>query len=225
MNRYVYRNDGKTKHCIIFDLDQTLIATQDNNFQVLENIKNLPDPNELKDRVYELTAEPEDGEISPYHFWGVIRPGTLEFLNFCFSYFTVVGVWSAGSHNYVHEIVNEIFIKRLGKKPHVILTRRDIVGDIDTQVYKPLTKLYNLNEVFARYTDEKNTLIIDDNYGTAYFNVDNIIHIKPYTPFPSILSMSQPDYCLKELQEWLESHTVSKCVDLRLLDKSKIFSF
>lgn len=225
MSYYLHRkNISASKQCMIFDLDQTLIATQDEDFRVLDSIKADRKYRELHDRLYHLTAAPEEGDDSPYSFWGCFRPGAVDFVKFCFDHFRVVGVWSAGTHNYVHEIVKELFHNRVGKKPHVVFTRRDIVGNIDEEIFKPLDKIFNHNEVFARYTGPHNTFILDDNYGTASYNEDNIIHIPAYTPDPHPKSMTEPEKSLDQLKNWLVQDQVITSPDVRLIDKSNIFS-
>ena len=88
-----------TDKCIVLDLDQTVIATQD-DIQSLHNLKILSNPQliSLRNRSYYISVEDleKPGIGTKYDFWGVTRPHIHEFLIFCFSYFKIVAIWSAG---------------------------------------------------------------------------------------------------------------------------------
>src|SRR5438128_464430 len=121
-----------TDKVVVLDLDSTLIHTQD-TMQSLKKINLMNDPTlgHLKRRCYVLKFidKDEDGKTSRGDLWGITRPHIEEFLLFCFSYFRVVIVWSAGDENYVHEVVNHLF-KNL-RQPHLILTKKHIDMDGD----------------------------------------------------------------------------------------------
>jgi len=229
MNAYVYDSISAptvtgSKHCIIFDLDQTLVSTEESDCGMIKQQLSKPGFESVRDRMYELTAQPENSYDKPFSFWGTLRPHTIEFLEFCFSYFRVVGVWSAGTHNYVHEIVKFIFHQKMGREPHLVFTRRDIIRNTETDVGKPLEKMYNFNEVFGRYMKPENTFIIDDNYTTAIYNEKNIVHIPPYQPHCNVNDLLLDDIALPELRKWFLQPEVRLAEDVRLLDKSRIFS-
>src|SRR5690606_31782804 len=101
-----------TNKCIVLDLDQTLLATQE-SINSLHELGILSNPNllSLRNRTYYFTIEDLEGPGigTKYNYWGVTRPHCHEFLLFCFSYFRVVAIWSAGQRPYVESIVDYLF--------------------------------------------------------------------------------------------------------------------
>lgn len=212
-----------TKKAIIFDLDQTLVATQEYCSREKEQILTNPKFESLRKRMYDLSTKPSSPGKIPWNFWGLTRPHLQEFLDFAFSYFRVVGVWSAGTKDYVDEIVKFIFPE--GKRqPHIVFTRDDIIQTEETEVGKPLIKLYNHNEVFQRYMNEKNTLIIDDNLTTSIYNSENIVHIPKYDPPCNLNAMEKDDIALLQLKQWLLLPEVRDSPDVTQLKKEGIFA-
>ena len=213
-----------TDKCIVLDLDLTLLCTQD-NIQSLFSTEILTNPQllELRNRVYYFTVEdvgrPGDGE--KIDMWGVTRPHIKEFLLFCFSYFKIVAVWSAGQRLYVEAIVNYMF-KDL-PKPHIIFTADDTVFQND-HTYKPLSYLMSSNPVVSRIMTPLTTLAIDDNSSTFAYNKDNAVLIPAYSPSPNINSLSRDDPSLLQLKYWLLQPEVVAAQDVRKLNKSTIFS-
>src|SRR3990172_9552529 len=176
-----------TDKCIVLDLDQTLIATQD-SIDSLKQLNILSDPNliALRNRTYYITIEDleKPGIGTKYDFWGVTRPRINEFLIFCFSYFKIVAVWSAGKRPYVEAIVDHIF-KDI-RLPHIVFTHDDILIGPGGHVEKPLTKMIESNPVLRRNMSLQNSLAIDDNSMTFYLNHDNGVLIPAYDPALSI---------------------------------------
>lgn len=218
------RKVSGAKKAIVFDLDQTLVATQEDGC-LLQKQQILTDPKftSVRERLYDLTAEAADAKDTPWKFWGVLRPHFREFLEFAFSYFRVVGVWSAGTKEYVAELVKHIFPEGT-RQPHIVFARDHVVASESSSVGKPLEKIYDHNEVFNRYMDERNTLIIDDNLSTSIYNPSNIVHIPKYDPPCNPYAMMADDIALLQLRQWLLKPEVRDAVDVRTLDKSKIFS-
>lgn len=214
-----------TNKCVVLDLDQTLIATQD-SIESLKSLNILSDPNliSLRNRVYYITIEDleKPGIGTKYDFWGVTRPHTEEFLMFCFSYFKIVAVWSAGKRPYVEAIVDHIF-KDL-PHPHVVFTHDDIIIGPKGHIEKPLVKLIESNPVLRRNMSLQNTLAIDDNSMTFYRNHDNGVLIPAYDPSASINALARDDPTLLQLKYWLLQPEVVNARDVTVLDKSKIFS-
>lgn len=214
-----------SNHCVVLDLDSTLIATQE-SLQSLRDLKILSDPRlmDLRRRIYHITIEDleKPGIGTKYEFWGVTRPHLQQFLIFCFSYFKVVAVWSAGRRQYVEAIVDHIF-KDL-PKPHAVFTYDDIQRDGDNHIVKPLEKMMQSHPVLARYMSLENTFAIDDNSMTFYRNPANGVLIPEYLPALTIDAFSCDDPTLIQLQLWLLQPGVAKAQDIRKLDKTKIFA-
>jgi hypothetical protein len=214
-----------TDMTVVLDLDATLIATQDSfdSFKQLGILKN-PALLDLRRRCYciKLTDLDEIGDGSRFDFWGVTRPHLEEFLLFCFNYFKLVIVWSAGKKNYVHAIVNNIF-KNL-RKPHLIWTYDDIDMDQDDNIIKPITKLLNSNFILKHHLDPQKILVVDDNESTFCKNKKNAIYIPPFEPELNIASMTQPDTTLLQLKYWLLLPNVVYTDNVTKIDKSTIFN-
>lgn len=214
-----------TDKCIVIDLDQTLIATQD-DISSLKNLKILSDPKlmNLRKRIYHLNIEDleKPGIGTRYDFWGITRPHVEEFLIFCFSYFKIVAIWSAGKRPYVEAIVDHLF-KDL-PSPHVIFTYDDIVIGNNGHVSKPLTKMIESNQVLRRYMSLQNTFALDDNSMTFHQNYGNGLLIPAYEPALNITSFQRDDHALLQLKYWLLQPEVVNARDITILDKSKIFT-
>ena len=214
----------KTKKCIVLDLDQTLIATQD-KISSIHKLGLLSDPKVswIRDRTYCVKVDDIDspGEGITCDFWGLLRPYTQEFLLFCFSYFELVCVWSAGKRDYVEAMVDVIF-KDL-PQPHVVFTYDDVVFDANGKLRKPLTKMMSHTEEFSRKMKPENCFILDDNKETFRYNVGNAIHIPPYNPKLNKSELSREETALLQVKSWLMRPDVAESEDVRKLDKSGIF--
>lgn len=214
-----------TDKCVVLDLDQTLIATQD-SVESLKQLGILSDPKllSLRGRTYYITIEDleKPGIGTKYDFWGVTRPHIHDFLIFCFSYFKVVAVWSAGKRPYVEAIVDHIF-KDL-PQPHIIFTHDDIDIGPGGHIEKPLTKMIESNPVLRRNMSLQNTLAIDDNPMTFHLNYNNGVLIPAYDPSLNINALARDDPTLLQLKYWLLQPEVVAARDVTVLDKSRIFS-
>ena len=214
-----------TDMAVILDLDSTLIATQESfdSFKSLGIINN-PSLIELRRRCYciKLTDLDEKGDGSRFDFWGVTRPHLEEFLLFCFNYFKLVIVWSAGKKNYVDAICNQIF-KNL-RKPHLIWARDEIEFDKDQNIIKPLTKLLKSDFILKHHLDINKILVVDDNESTFCKNKKNAIFIPPFEPELNVVSMSEADATLLQLKYWLLLPNVVHTDNVTKIDKSNIFN-
>ena len=210
-----------TDKCVVLDLDQTLIATQ-NDIGSLHELEILSDPRlmELRGRIYCINIEDleKPGIGTKYDFWGVTRPHTQQFLKFCFSYFKVVAVWSAGKRPYVEAIVDHIF-KDI-QTPDIIFTHDDVIFGPLRQVEKPLIKIISVD---PRMSLQK-TLAIDDNVMTFCHNVGNGVLIPAYEPKLSISSFNEDDPALLQLMQWLLLPEVAYSGDVSTLDMTHIFT-
>jgi hypothetical protein len=152
--------------CLVLDLDHTLVATAENDSQWKREYKS--DTN-----MYYFVL---DNEL----MWGRKRPYSKQFVRYCQNNFDMVGVWSAGTKEYVERIVENVWEEL--EKPAFIWSRKDcdhiidIKSDNNLFLYKPLSKVFNKYSNL-NYT---NTLILDDTIEVSKFNPLNIIHINKF---------------------------------------------
>lgn len=214
-----------TDKVVVLDLDLTLISTQD-SMDSLKELNILADPQllALRNRTYDISLEDleKPGIGTNYYFWGVTRPHLKEFLLFCFSYFKIVIIWSAGQRPYVEAIVDKIFQDL--PKPHFIFSHDDIDIGPGSRIEKPLNKIIRTNPVLMRLMSFQNTLAIDDNSTTFVNNPDNGILIPQYEPSLSINALSRDDPTLLQLKYWLLQPEVINSKDVTMLNKSTIFT-
>jgi len=217
------RKPALTDKVIILDLDHTLISTQD-HYDLLLKFKIMSDPEHLplRKRIYyfDLFSTDKIGRGNNDGYWGIVRPDTYEFLYFCFLYFRKVIIWSAGTRDYVHRIVQYLF--RNLPSPDLILTRDDVIFNKRGDVEKPITKLMEL------YPDLnitlENAIFIDDTDTTFFHNKDNAIHIPKYAPGLRIEDFNEQDYVLDKIMTWLLLPEIVETQDFRETDKSEIFT-
>jgi TFIIF-interacting CTD phosphatase-like protein len=195
----------------------------------MDSFKNLgimtnPSLMELKRRCYciKLAHVEEKGDGSTYSFWGIKRHYLEEFLLFCFNYFKLVIVWSAGKKNYVNAIVDNIF-KNL-RKPHLVWTFDDIDTDKDGNVEKPITKLINSNFIYKHHLNPAKIIVVDDNVTTFVKNKKNAICIPPFEPELNVAALSTEDTALLQLKYWLLLPHVINCNDVTKLDLNNVFT-
>ena len=223
MPRHKILQKPLTDKCIVLDLDLTLLSTQEDTCS-LKDLNIFTDPRlmELRKRIYYLNLEDleKPGIGSNWDFYGVTRPHLQEFLIFCFNYFSVLCVWSAGKAPYVHNIVDHLF-KDINY-PHVVFTYDDVEMH-NGNVRKPLSKMFGSNPILLDYMNHKNTLALDDNPGTFHYNIGNGVLIKPFEPECNVSSFLQNDNALKDFMDWLMKPEVINSQDVRTLDKTKIF--
>lgn len=223
-----------TDKCIVLDIDETLVYTHE-EFKDLEHLKLFSDSKylDLRRRTYRfhLNIQDEDGNPTILEMSGISRPHVEDFLSFCFQYFSVVAIWSAGQKPYVEAICDFLF--RDLKKPDLIWTAEDCTPITDSKgrligVEKPLDKMY---KYFYEKTNgrirmnETNTFILDDRLITfERTNPYNGILIPNYHPSATIESMRKDDPTLPELEKWLNNGNVIYSRDVRTLVKNNIFS-
>lgn len=213
-----------TDKVVVLDLDSTLISTQE-SFDTFKNLGIMSNPKlmELKRRCYCIKIKDVDalGDGTRYDFWGIKRHYLEEFLLFCFNYFKLVIVWSAGQKSYVEAIVENIF-KNL-RKPHLVLSFDYVELDKDENIGKPLSKLIK-HEVVKKYGVKMGQFIaVDDNETTFEKNVKNAIFIPQFEPESNIASMSEHDDTLLKIKYFLLLPEVINTPDITKVDMSKIF--
>lgn len=208
----------RTDKCVVLDLDNTLLYSQEHIELSSLNIINNPKLIKLRNRIYnfELTAPGYEGTKI---MWGVTRPHVTEFLLFCLSYFRIVAVWSAGDKVYVDNIVNYLF-KYIDKKPSIIYSA-DNTSFYGGRPLKDLTLMMKDVKCNGLMTPQ-NTITIDDNVDAIRKNPSNAIVIPYYGP-QTIDEMQRDDKTLLQIINWLETPEVMNCVDIRTMDKDSIF--
>lgn len=222
-----------SNHCIILDLDETCLETllpTEENPNTLAYFKELgvftnPKLIDLRRRTYSLIMDDvcdKKGTGTKLEMIGIARPHIQEFLIFCFSYFKVVAVWSAGKRRYVESIVDFLF-KDI-RRPHVIFTRDDLDKDLNNDFTKPIQKMINNVPGLNKFMSLNNTFILDDRKTVfEHVNPDNGILIPAYKPPFTIRALRTDDLALPQLMNWLMKPEVINSDDVRLLDKNNIF--
>lgn len=214
-----------SSHVIVLDLDETLVHSSE-DMAAFRALKISSDPNliDIRKRSYVITLDDvveRKGAGIKTQLWGIMRPHLKEFLVFCFSYFKVVAVWSAGQTKYVNAIVDAIFGDIA--MPHVVYTWPDC--DTSTGIVeKPLIKMIQQVPGLSNYMSLANTLVLDDRHSTYRNNPKNGVLIPAYNPKPNINALREEDIALLQLKTWLERPEIRGAPDVRALDKDKIFS-
>ena len=217
-----------TDKCIVLDLDETLVHTHgDPNIDLLEELEIFTNPKnyDLRERCYKITMEDvisKKGAGEKTEMWGILRPHVREFLITCFTYFRIVIVWSAGRKNYVHNIVDYLFLGL--PRPVVIWTYDDIEKLPNNTLIKPLSKIIQKIPALSKYMSLENTFILDDRSSVFQEpNPNNGIEIPAYRPTFNLESMRQDETALVKMTNWLMRSEVMNAKDVRELDKKRIF--
>lgn len=213
-----------TDKCIILDVDETMVHT-DEDMHNISRIGIFDDSKaiDIRHRIYNIRDEDITGDRgagNTSHLWGISRPYIKEFLVFCFSYFRVVAIWSAGQKRYVENIVN--FLTHDVKSPHIIYTREDCRKD-GTLLTKPIQ--YMAEKASHLNMNASNTIIVDDRdtvFSTC--NPNNGILIPEYEPDKDLASLAKDEHSLVQLMYWLSLPGVRYAPDVTLVDKSNIFT-
>lgn len=204
-----------TQHTIVLDLDETLVHTF-TDIELAKEFGIFDDP-ELRSRSYTMElvdVSLEKGTGQKIFLWGVVRPHVKEFLAFCFSYFKIVGVWSAGKKDYVEMVVELLF--RDIKPPNFVYTYDDCVKEGENY-YKPLHKLFkemNLN----LYIKPGNIFMLDDRLDVCKHNPQNVIVAQPYSP-NTLEEIKAKDDFLEKLMIWFRTPEVRYSYDVGRLGK------
>ena len=170
---------------LVLDLDETLIHTA----FPLRNLFQLPPPHyRFEDSIN-----------------GYIRAGLKEFLKFCTSTFTHVGIWTAANADYAQFIVQHV-LKPLEFTPQFLLTSKDcewfpLQNGRGMIRVKPLRKLWTLPQYHWLRATPENTLVVDDKSETALLNSQNLVPIRPFVP-RTALDLQDPE--LQRIQQKLK---------------------
>lgn len=231
--RVFYTTDTKitenalSDKAIVLDLDETLVHTVSNeDYNLFEKLRLLDDPTlmNLRSRLYKMStidtmALPGTGTVD--NFWGVMRPHLKEFLIFCFSYFRIVAIWSAGQKKYVESVVDYIF--RDVRLPHIVFTYNNCKKTKDGFIIKPLVDIINADSKVGKSISIDKVFVVDDRDSTYVENPGNGVLIPAYIPPITVDGMTTEDPALVQLMYWLSLSNVKYAKDVRQLDKTQIF--
>lgn len=214
-----------SNHSIVLDLDETLVHTFDDESRLIGlNVMTDSDFLEVRRRLYIIDVDDpvtKRGEGNYIRMWGILRPGLKDFLNFCFSYFKMVTIWTAGRSSYALKIVQELY-KVIGREPHIVYSFDDCLDESGSCSTKDLKKI--ISECPKNMSIE-HTFMIDDRLYNFEANPGNGILIPAFAPHQSKKSLTDTsDKALYKLKAWLMREDVIKAEDIRLLDRGHIFS-
>lgn len=197
-----------TPFTIVLDLDETLVHTFEEPMEPWFKRNGISD--DCYERLYELS---DTGNTPTY---GLLRPQVRQFLIFCFAYFRHVIIWSAGIHDYVHEIA-EILTQDIAD-PHLILSREHCHNSTpdEPEYTKPLSKLLDYPGLRI-----EEIIVLDDRESTFCYNPKNAIHIPTYAPNTENLEIL--DRALSDIYRWFMRPEVIRARDVRSLNKNEIF--
>lgn len=229
---HLISENALTDKCISLDIDNTLLYSSDETKNVVENkqtwvqrlnVYRNPKLLGIRNRVYhvriiDVLTPHGAGELSEMS--GILRDDVREFMAFCFHYFRIVNIWSAGKKKYVHEMV-KILCADLPQQPNLIFSwdQCKITG---TDLHKPLEFMF-LIPGLENLMSHSNTFALDDRKSTADPNPENLILIPEYAPDFTVASLTKTDNALRQVMHWLMRPEVMNCTDIRTLDKTGIF--
>lgn len=192
------------KH-LILDLDETLVHSFSPGDNLQNFIADLTD--DQKKRIYNLKFQ--NGES----LQGYIRPGAEEFLRVAFQEFESVGVWSAGTKEYVHLIVDTVFKEQ---RPIFILSR-DQCNELRIRDETMPCRYKPLDVVYQRYPDhnEANTVIVDDRHDICALNCMNNIRIPEFQMDAGNFDTMTEDTTLLILAKWFQTPLFRSAADFR----------
>lgn len=215
-----------TDRIVILDLDETLIHTIDDYSKLVQ--LNIYGDLDMINFLHQgplpvaYTVNTEDGIGM-----GLTRPHLKEFLTFIHNYFAHVLVWSAGSFDYVAQIVYIIFEKNGFPPPATIWSRENCFKMGGDQFSKPISNiLLYLSDIWKLPIQEleKKCIIVDDRKDNFVYNPNNGILIPPWNPIKKKITLAQlknrSDDNLIKLMTWLCSPEVLHATDLRTLSKN-----
>ena len=222
--------DCPSPQVVVFDLDETLIHTLHvSEWEYLSTF--FQDPkygalirsNSFRFTITDALDSDIPGYGGTYSSCGVIRPGARDLLKYCFNRFRSVVVWSAGQDAYVQRVVDHLFLGL--PRPHLILSWSDCPKEQDGGYNKALHILRDYQHALGHAPDLSSIFIVDDRTDNfTYHNPGNGIAIPPYKPNYSPAGLTRPDSALQQLMVWFDKPEVKNAKDVRVLDKTNIFS-
>lgn len=240
----------QTLHLVI-DLDSTFVKSwiDMKHFQrAMQCAEAIEDPFARADVMKRIHAFACQGD----KFWCILRPGSVEFIEFASIYFRRISVWSAGGREYVDSVVSFLFPAHV-PRPSVVFDWKDCRRVADDTIpaaesaavrttTTPTTAGVAASPSNAATTtdvrflkpiqdlavlvgdDISKMLILDDRSDIATANRANLIHIPAFEPKITTKSLETCDTCLDELASWLLTPAVLTANDIRAVPKDQIFS-
>jgi len=200
------------KH-LVLDLDETLIHTftESDNYPNFANELNA----EQASRVHILKFMANE-TLHTY-----VRPYVEDFLRVAFDEFETVGVWSAGTREYVNLIVNILF---KDQKPHFVMSR-DQCNEVKLRDETYPCRFKPLDVIYRRYPSHNsmNTVIVDDRDDICEFNCLNNIRVPEF-----VMDNGNYDYLIKDtslllLAEWFQKPAFRNAKDVRVVKSGSPF--
>lgn len=227
LDSYQAHKQSITNKCLILDIDRTCLFTSESQ-PVATSLNIFSDPaiQRLRDRAYNFTiydAADESGVGIAYTISGTLRPRLLEFLDYAYQYFKIVGICSAGRKRYVDKVVSEMF-KDTPRPPDVLFTYEDCTPSYEGIMGKPLSKMINSHPILKKHMSLENTIIVDDYNHSFMENPNNGILIPPYNPSNNVVEILGRDESLDLIRKWLNTPEVRHSTDIRKVPKDNIFS-
>lgn len=155
-----YTTPNLSKFHLVLDIDGTLVHTVAQHESM-------------------IFGEPDYEEFD-LHLCSYKRPGLDAFIEFCFTHFQSVSLWTAGTQEYADFIARSIAPK--GFQFLFVLSRmhcRDHPAISETLV-KDMNDLWNSEIAKTFQITQQNTLIIDDNEDYCFCNLQNAIIVKTW---------------------------------------------
>lgn len=145
---------------IILDIDETLIHTK------MTKCANT-------DHVF---------SIEKTKYYVLYRPHLREFINFIFTNFETINIWTAATYDYAKNIISRILSSMLIDKDQLpklkfFNTRQQVSKDGS----KKLSKLFNTDYAKSLNINESNTIMIDDKPSVFNYNTGNGFIIPAWT--------------------------------------------
>lgn len=157
--------------------------------------------------------------ISSQDFNVILRPNLKEFMEFCFSNFETVSIWSAAESSYVNRIASHIL--PTDKNFMFIYTRsqcKNIKTDspqnefsLNYKTCKPLSKMWRRSPARKIGMNKRNTIIIEDTPSNCVENYSNAIYIDEFNG-------QKTDRWLLDLMDYLKTDILN-LKDVRSVEK------
>jgi len=155
-----------------------------------------------------IFGEP-DYEDLDLHLCSYKRPGLNQFIEFCFTHFQSVSLWTAGTQEYADFIARSIAPK--GYQFLFVLSRMHCKDhpSIEGTLVKDMNDLWNSDIAKTFQINEENSFIIDDNEDYCACNPKNAIVVKTWKhPFHAA------DFTFQTLMSYLRSSDADAAASL-----------
>jgi len=183
------KNPNLSKFHLVLDIDGTMVHTVASHEGM-------------------IFGEP-DYEDLDLHLCSYKRPGLNQFIEFCFSHFQSVSLWTAGTQEYADFIARSIAPK--GYQFLFVLSRMHCKDhpSIEGTLVKDMNDLWNSDIAKTFQITEENSFIIDDNEDYCSLNPKNAIIVKTWKYLHS-----SADYTFPSLMAYLEQSDADTAASL-----------